>query len=166
MIWRTAALVAAALVSVWAIARFAHRPFRCNADISVLEARTLAAAQTASSYDRLRRARQNLVDLARLRVDCPTEVRVPMMVGTNKEMVGATREALQSYREALRIDQRPEIYVAIAMQQIQLGRVEDAVESYVTAIRFAPYIEDEIASMEIRERVQERLRWMRSPSAK
>lgn len=158
MIARIAAVTVAALLAAWALLRFAYEPYRCNVQISKLTARTDGVAQTASDYERLLRARANLRDLEPLRTMCPTEVRVPMLIGANEELVGRPDDALRRYREALEIEQRPEIHVAIAQMQIELGRVDEAIDSYVRAARFAPHGLQDIRSEEVRRRVTERLR--------
>ena len=80
-----------------------------------------------------------------------------MLMGANQELIGRVEDAERSYREALTIEQRPEIYMALALAQVQLGRVDDAVENYVTAARFGPQILYELPSDELTRRVQERL---------
>ena len=147
----------AAGIGGWLMFHFVYRPHRCNAQISELTARTDATSQTSSDYGRLQRARRNLDDLARLREECPTSVRVPMLMGANQELIGRVEDAERSYREALTIEQRPEIYMALALAQVQLGRVDDAVENYTSAVRFGPQIIDELPSDELTRRVQERL---------
>lgn len=112
------------------------------------------AATTRDDYQRTVRIRRNLADLAELREHCPTEVRVAMLIGANEELAGRLDAAERSYRSALAIEQRPEIHVAIALVQIQTGRVDEAVASYVTAARFGPQIIDEIVNEELRARVQ------------
>jgi tetratricopeptide (TPR) repeat protein len=156
-LWKAAVAVAALACSVWAIHRFAAVPQQCNAAISELTSRTNAAAGIASDYDRLRRVRRNLEELQPLRRACPTQVRVPFLIGANFELSGQPAEALRHYRDALTVDRRPEIYVAIALVQLQLGDVDGAIDNYVIAARFDKYIVGEIASPEVQRRVRERL---------
>jgi tetratricopeptide (TPR) repeat protein len=157
MIARIAAVVLAALLGVWALMRFVYVPHRCNAGITAAEVATSAAERTTSDYDRLVRARRNLELLAGLRESCPTEVRVPMLTGANLEFVGRPEDALASYKEALQIDHRPEIYVEVARMQLELGQVDEAVASYVTATRFSPLVLEGILSAETLRRVREQL---------
>jgi len=157
MIGRLAVVVVAAGLGVWAMVRFAYVPQRCNAEITALTVATELAERTASDYGRTVRTRNNLRELGPLREACPTEVRVPLLIGANLELAGRFEGAMRSYRDALTVQQRPEIYVALATMQIQTGRVDEAVDSYVTAARFAPHIVKEISSLEIRNRVTERL---------
>lgn len=157
MIARVTAVVLAALLGAWALMRFVYVPHQCNAGVTAAEVATIAAEETTSDYDRLLRARRNLEVLAALRESCPTEVRVPMLTGANLEFVGRAEDALASYKDALRVDRRPEIYVEMARMQLQLGQVDEAVASYVTATRFSPLLMDGIFSEEIKRRVREQL---------
>lgn len=155
MITRIVTVAVAALVGGWALARYAYEPHRCNAAITAVDVSTTVAAADANDYARLVRARSNLQRLAALGETCPTDVRVPMLTGANEELVGRPEDAIRSYDHALTIEQRPEIYVARASVQLGLGRLDEAVKSYVQAARFAPDVE--IASEEIRARVKEQL---------
>ncbi|MGZ5444405.1 MAG: hypothetical protein ACXWN1_20145 [Thermoanaerobaculia bacterium] len=153
----------AALASVWALDRLAYMPCRCNAEVTNLTVQTTAAEATARGYERLVRARRNLERLKHLRDACPTQVRIPFLIGANKEIMERPEDALLSYRDALSIEQRPEIYIALAQIQIQLGQVDAGVESYVAAARFAPRIARRISSNEVRLQVAERLRKLPGP---
>lgn len=154
MIARIAVTCLGAAACGAALMHFAYGPYRCNATVSRLTARTDAAERTAGDYERIVRARRNLADLAGLRDSCPTQVRVPVLIGANQEVLGRLDDAAESYRSALEIEQRPEIYMALAKVQIQLGRIDDAVANYVTAARFAPPIVQWIPSADVRERVE------------
>jgi tetratricopeptide (TPR) repeat protein len=157
MIARIAVAAAAALIGAWALVRFAYMPCRCNAEVSALTVATEVVERTASDYERTVRTRRNLRELGPLREACPTEVRVPLLIGANHELAGRFEDALRSYREALTVQERPEIYIAMATMQIQTGRVDEAIESYVTAARFAPHLARMIVSPEVQRRVTERL---------
>lgn len=150
---RIAVTLLAAAACGAALLHFAYGPYRCNVMISELTVRTDAAERAVEDYERVVRARRNLADLAPLRDSCATEVRVPMLMGANQEVVGRLDDAAESYRSALGIEQRPEIYMALAGVEIQLGRIDDAVANYVAAARFAPHIVQWIASADLRDRV-------------
>lgn len=155
---RLGAVMVAVVVGAWALFHFAWIPHRCNAVSTAADRGTTAAEQTANDYERLVRARRNLQLLAGLRTSCPTDVRVPMLGAANELLVGRPEDALRTYRDALRIDQRLEIYVAMAETQIRLGRIDEGVASYVTAARFDPSRVETIFSEEVRRRVEEQLR--------
>lgn len=155
---RVAAVALATLIGVWALLCFSYHPHRCNAGVTAAHVGTTAAQATASDYGRLVRARRNLELLAGLRETCTTNVRVPMLIAANEELVGRPEDALRSYQHALSIDRRPEIYTARALVQLRLGKVDEAVKSYAAALSFSPYLIEAIESREIRRRVAERLR--------
>lgn len=150
-------IVAAALSCGFAFWRWVVLPYRCNASVTEIAARTDLAAKAESDYERVVLARRNLEQLGPLASSCPAEVRIPMLEGANFELLGQLDDALRSYGEALAIDRRPEIYSAVASVQIQSGRVEEGIATYVTAARYAPGIIDVIESPEVMRRVQERL---------
>ena len=157
MTGRIGVTAAAAVLAAWAVFHFAWHPYRCNAEVSAIEAATLAAEQVADTYGRTVRARRNLQRLAGLRESCGNEVRVPVLIGANQEILGRLPDAELMYRKALSIEQRPEIYTALARVQIQRGQIDAAVESYTTAARFHRPVLDEIRSEELQRRILERL---------
>lgn len=145
----------AAFACGWAIVRWSIDPMRCNAAVTKLTRRTNAVETIANDYERIARARRNLEELRALR--CPLDVRVPMLIGTNEEYLGQYDDAVAAYRDALRVDRRPEIYVAIADARLLQGNIDEAVENYVTAAQFNPFIIENIMSDEISRRVKERI---------
>jgi tetratricopeptide (TPR) repeat protein len=154
---RYVAIAVAAALGAWAFWEWSWTPVQCNDRVSRLMAQTDAAERTTGEYARLVRARRNLEELAALRERCPREVRVPVLIGANEELVGRLNDAAASYSEALRIEQRPEIYAALATAQVQLGLVDQAVENYVLAARFHPLTLESIQSEELHRRINARL---------
>jgi tetratricopeptide (TPR) repeat protein len=157
VIARVLVIAAAAVVSVWALRAWVYAPVHCNAEVTALELQTDLAGNTTDSYERTVRARRNLERLAELRAMCPAEVRVPVIIATNEELVGRLEDAAAHYAEALRIEERPEIHAELGRVQVELGRVDQAVESYATAGRFHPLMLSSIGSEELLQRVQRRL---------
>ena len=156
MIVRWIAVAAVAALCGWGILRWSYEPLRCSRAITDLTRRTSAAEQSRSQYERTLRARDNLAQLRALH--CPTDVRVPALIGMNEELLGSPEGALAAYREALRIDQRPEIYMWIGDNLMALGRPAEAIDAYATAARFHPFIIEQLNSAEMIELVRERLR--------
>jgi len=154
---RIAAVGLAALLGAWALLRFVYVPCQCNAGVTAADLGSGLAEETAGDYDRLLRARRNLELLAGLRERCATDVRVPMLTGANLELLGRPDDALASYGDALKIDQRPEIYVEMARLQLQLGQTDAAVSSYVAAARFNPRLMDHFFEEDLRRRIMEQL---------
>lgn len=150
--------VAAALACIWAVARWAYTPYACARSITELTRRTQLASETGAEYTRLRRIRANLAELSLLAPQCGTDVRIPMLIGANHELLGRYEEAIASYRQALVVNPRPEIHTAMADSFIQLGRTDEAVAQYAVAARFNPAMLDLAPSEEVRRRVMEKLR--------
>lgn len=126
----------AALLCAWGLYAWVWVPHRCSLEVTELARRTDGAGKTAADYERTVRARRNIAGLARLRESSPNDVRVPMLIAANQLLMGLPAEAVRSYDDALRVDRRPEIYMARGDTLVQLGRVDEAVESYAAAVRF------------------------------
>lgn len=146
-----------ALFCAWAAVRWVWTPHRCNAEITRLARGTDAAEQEPDPYAKVVMVRENLAALLPLRESCRDSVRVYALVGQNQWLLGRTEEALASYREALKVDHRPELYLAIGDALIALGRFDEAVQSYTTAVRFRPAAIDAIQSGEAAQQVRRNL---------
>ena len=148
--------ILATALCAWGLYAWAWVPHRCSVEITELARRTDGAVKTASDYERTVRARRNVSELARLRESAPNDVRVPMLIAANQLLIGLRGEAVLSYDDALRVDPRPEIYMARGDALVQLGRVDDAVESYATAVRFDPRFLDLVAPGILQDRIKAR----------
>jgi tetratricopeptide (TPR) repeat protein len=146
----------AAVACAWALYQWAWLPQRCSMELTELARRTDGAAKTGSDYDRTMRARRNVADLARLQEHAPNDVRVPMLLAANQMLAGLHDEAVRTYDLALRVEPRPEIYMARGDALIQLARVDEAVESYATAVRFDPAYLQQIAPGVLQDRIRAR----------
>lgn len=153
---RALLLAVAAVACGWALYAWAWVPQRCSMELTELARRTDGAAKTGGDYPRTVRARRNAADLARLREDAPNDVRVPMLLAANQMMVGLHAEAVRTYDEALRVEPRPEIHMARGDALIQMARVDEAVESYATAVRFDAKFLDFIAPGVLQDRIKAR----------
>jgi tetratricopeptide (TPR) repeat protein len=158
---RLAIVIVAAVLVLWGSQRFVYEPHACNRMVTDLTRRTSLAYDTGRDFTRIDRARRNLQELGALRERCPTDVRGYMLIGANEEILGRHDDAIRSYRQSLAIEQRPEIHAAIGDALIQTGRVDEAVESYFTAVRFNPGVMQNIQSELVAERVAARLRAQR-----
>lgn len=156
MIGRLLVVAAAVALTGWSLFAFVWRPVHCNAEVSRIEADTLNAERLSDPYAKLVRARRNLQRLAALR--CATEVRVPVLLAANEELVGRLEDAAKHYEQAVALEPRPEIYMALGNVQVQLGRVDAAVESYARALKFHPTFIDKIPSEELRRLIAARQR--------
>ena len=149
---------------VWAMVVFVYRPLACNRTLNELRARTSAARETGNSYRAALLARQNLTDLRRLEDSCHTAVIVYVLEAENFDILEQKEEALAAFRRALTVDQRPELYFNIGTILVELGRMDEAVDNYVTAARLNRGTS--IPSPEAEQRVRERLRQMSGTRAK
>lgn len=147
--------VASALCA-WALYAWAWVPHRDSVTLTELARRTDAAEKTAGDYERTVRARRNVADLTRLRESSPTDVRVPVLIAANQLLMGLREEAVRSYDEALRVEPRPEIYMARGDALVQVGRVDEAVESYAAAVRFDARFLDLVAPGILQDRIKAR----------
>lgn len=157
VIARALFLAATAVLCAAALFRWVYVPVRCSFDLTTLTRRTYLASTTPGDYDRIVRTRQNLERLAAMREHCRADVRVPMLAAENERLVGRHEDAVRSYHAALEVERRPEIYNALGETLLATGRLDEALESYTTVVRFNAGLIDTIPSPEIRQRVQERL---------
>ena len=153
---RIVALALVAAICVWALYAFVYRPLACNWQLNELRARTELARDTSDSYRATLAARANLADLRRIEPKCCTSVHVYVLEAENEDILDRKEDALAALRRALTVDQRPELYFNIGTLLVELGRMDEAVEAYVTSARIRPA--DAIPSPEAADRVQRRLR--------
>lgn len=148
----TATLVCATLIRKWCV-----RPVSCNVAMTEISAATFASNDLRGDYAREQRVEANLARLHELEPQCRTDVRLYVLMAGNESIAGRHDAAVHEYERALTIDRRPEIYIEMGNELIQLGRTDDAVESFVTAARFSPGTLDAITSEEVARRVRLRL---------
>ena len=146
----------ATLLCAWGLYAWVWVPHRCSLEVTELARRTDGAEKTAADYERTVRARRNIADLARLRESSPNDVRVPMLIAANQLLMGLPAEAVRSYDDALSVDRRPEIYMARGDALVQLGRVNEAVDSYATAVRFDARFLDFVAPGILQDQIKAR----------
>ncbi|HEX7830499.1 MAG TPA: hypothetical protein VF787_12635 [Thermoanaerobaculia bacterium] len=146
-----------AFACAWALREWCWIPYTCNVAISEITASTAASDNLRGEYAKVQRAEANLARLRELEPHCRTDVRLYMLLAGNEALAGQPQNAVHNYELALTIDRRPEIYIALAEQLILLGRIDEAVDNYVTAGRFSPAVVEIIPSEEIARRVRERL---------
>ncbi len=149
-------LTAAAVATLAALRRWTYEPYRCEAELTLITGSTRASNDLPGLYAREQRATRNLKLLDDLRTRCDPDVRIPFLIGENESNAGHHERALRAYEEALKIDRRPEIYLAIGGELIQLGRMDAAIENYLTAMRFGAYVDEQIPSEEVLRRVRMR----------
>lgn len=154
---RIAPLVVIGVLCALAIYRWSIEPMRCNAAISEQMSRWLAVEQTASDYDRTVRARRNLADLDRIDERCAAHPNVHVLIGMNQRVLGRREEALAAFRKSLDVaGERPELRVMEGEVLAEMGRVDEAVRSFVLATRYNPLLPSYI-SPDIAQRVEAEL---------
>jgi tetratricopeptide (TPR) repeat protein len=150
-------LAAPAMLCIWALVTFAYRPMKCNRALADLQGRTNLASETGDTYRATLLARQNLTELLRLEKCCRTIVNLYVLEANNSDVLGRKEDAVVALRRALTVDQRPEIYFNIGTLLVELGRMDEAVDNYVTAARTTATREISIPSPEAAERVRARV---------
>jgi len=151
MWWRSAVRAAAVVGAFLAMRALCVEPYRANLTMSAIEQRT----QHAQGLDPVHAApvaRINLEDLSRIATPQRLDPNWYMLDAANCEIVGRLPEAAEMYSRALRIDQRPELYVNRGTVLLQLGRFDAAVADLATAARFNPDVLYELSG-DVRTRV-------------
>jgi O-antigen ligase len=132
---RTAAIVAAGL----AINQLCVAPYRGNLILREVAARSLQA-QSLDDRHAIDTAHTNLHDLDQAARGRHLDPAWYLLYGTNCEILGRWDEADAMYTKALRIDDRPEIYVNRGLVRLHLGQADLAVADLATAARFDPNV--------------------------
>jgi tetratricopeptide (TPR) repeat protein len=135
LLLRTAALVAAG----YAIDQLCIAPYRGNLILREVVARSLLA-QSLDDRRATDIAHTNLHDLDQAARGRRLDPAWYLLYGTNCEILGRWTEAAATYTNALRIDDRPEIYVNRGLVRLHLGQTDLAVSDLATAARFDPTV--------------------------
>jgi tetratricopeptide (TPR) repeat protein len=131
--------VVAAIVAAFGIYYFCVVPYRGNLLLVGVGLRT-ANAEKANPIRTINLAHENLRDLDVAKRGCRLDPNWYLLYGTNCELLGRWTEAADTYTRALRIDDRPEIYVNRGMVMLHLGRVSEAEADLTRAARFDPTV--------------------------
>ena len=159
---RILVLAVVAAACAWALYALAYRPLSCNWKLDALRSRTNGASQTVRDYQIAVLARQNLTDLRRCEDACGTNVLLYMLEAENENLLGNKEAAIALLRKGLTVDQRPELHMNIGALLLELGRMDEAVDEYVIAVRFTPQNLEMISDPEVARRVQERLQQIKA----
>ena len=136
---RAAAVVAACLALDWLFIL----PFRGNLVLRGVTQRS-TVAQSADPQRSVILARANIDALTRAARGHELDPAWYMLYGANCEILGRWPEAADAYSRALRIDDRPEIYVNRGLVYLHLGRTDAAVSDMATAARFNPFVLEQL----------------------
>src|SRR5437764_962309 len=107
-------------------------PYRGNLALREVSERS-AVAQTSESATAAVLARQNLDDLAGVATARRLDPAWYMLYAGNCAVLGRWPAATDAYTRALRIDDRPELYVNRGMALLHLGRTDEAVADLAKA---------------------------------
>lgn len=83
-------------------------------------------------------ASANQADLERAGKLDPLEVGIPLAYGSQYLLLQQPDSAIELYRQALAVEPRPEIYLNLGRAYLQGGRIEEARESFRTALALDP----------------------------
>lgn len=155
---RSGLLLLAVTACIIALYRWSWRPIQCSLAATELTRRTALANETRGDYERTIRARKNLQDLASQRSQCAHDVRFPMLAAANLEVLGNLGGAAGEYKVALKAQQRPEIYLALANTEIQMGRIDAASAHFELLARFHPIFLEVTSEEQLRDRIRTAIR--------
>ena len=83
-----------------------------------------------------RRARRTIELLAPCGHRLPADVDYYMLTAANLRILGAPGEAEAMYARALDYDRRPELYFGLGTVQLEQGKMNDSIASFVNAMTF------------------------------
>jgi tetratricopeptide (TPR) repeat protein len=139
------------IAACFAIHRLCVIPFRDNRTMREVEER-MAVVQSVDPVRAQPLARANLADLDRVARSRRLDAAWYLFYGANCEILERWQDAADAYTRALAIDQRPELYFSRGLVMLHLGRIDQAAEDMITAVRFNPFLLDQIGG-ELRARV-------------
>jgi len=147
---RSLVRIAAAIAAIIGIQQLCIAPYRGNLAIGAVEWRSRDEPDNAPRAIAL--AHRNLSDLGAAERSRRLDPNWYLLYGANCELLGRWSEAADVYTRALRIDDRPEIYVSRGMARLHLGLIPEAEADLATAARFNPKVLNELDG-ELREHV-------------
>jgi tetratricopeptide (TPR) repeat protein len=154
---RVAILAAIGAFCAWVFVAFVQRPLACNQELNVVRGRTRAARDTGNSVEVAALAQASLTELRRMEGRCRTNIWLYTLEAENEDLLEQKEQAIAALRRGLAVDQRPELYMDIGDLLVDMGRTDEAVESYLTPVRLSSDRLANIPSPLAAERVQKRL---------
>lgn len=136
--WRKAAAAAIAAVAAWLLYDLVAMRHHCN----VIEGEVSRSVETIP-YDPARifayrgRAARNVERIAACAERHPSDVNLRMLAASNLTILGRHDAAAAMLRRALEFDRRPELYLALALAEIELGQREQAIQHAALAAEFS-----------------------------
>jgi tetratricopeptide (TPR) repeat protein len=149
--WRLILYVVVIMAAGFAIHRLCVIPFLDDMVMRQVEER-MNVVQSVDPVRAVPLARANLADLDRVASSRRLDPAWYMFYGANCEILDRWQDAADVYTRALIIDQRPELYFSRGLVMLHLGRIDQAAGDMITAVRFNPFLIDQIGG-ELRARV-------------
>ena len=137
MLTRSLLRIAALIVAAIAIHRFCVVPYRDNLLVGDVAGRS-TLAQNADPAEATSLATTNIRELERAEEGRRLDPNWYLLYGANCELADRWHDAEIAYTRALRIDNRPEIYVNRGLVLLHLGRTSEGEADLATAARFDP----------------------------
>lgn len=137
--WRISAILLTCAAAIYGIDRLCVEPYRASLVLRDVGQRS-ALAETLDITRATALAHRNLHDLDSIQRPSRLDPAWYLLYAANCEMLGRWEEAGDAYTRALRIDDRPEIYVSRGMAMLHMGRADAAVADLATAARFDPKV--------------------------
>lgn len=132
-------LCAAALMSWKTVS-----PWQCNVEVKSLRVRSQMVMTTTSGLNVVRTAQENLVRAERCIGRIPGRVDMHMIAAANAQMLGKPIAAAAHYAAALKIDRRPELYLALGSTELELGQRSSGLKHLVRARQFTQYMQSDV----------------------
>lgn len=101
-------------------------------------------------------ARDNLLEIERLRRWTPNDMQLALLAAANYRVLGRDEDVLRVLQEAVRAEQRPELYSELAAAELKLGRTALAEDHYAIAAAFNPAYLADIPNSEMAATVRKR----------
>jgi len=135
MVRRVLIPLVVAAAAIFAVARVAILPLRCNRVLKVMRVRNDDASRM-DDYAATLLVRKNLTDAA----DClqrePCDPYVLFEIAQSYRRMGSHEEGIRTMERALRYDRRPEFFIALGDSLAQTGRTDEAIDALMNAARF------------------------------
>lgn len=126
----------------------------------MLEATQLASANVGSPASR-RMARVNLDNMEPAAAKYDADAELLTLAAANAYMVNDRERAVALYARAVAVEGRPELFTYLGSVEAELGRNDEAVESYAHAVAFAPSFIDRAEIAPLRTQVLARAAQLR-----
>jgi tetratricopeptide (TPR) repeat protein len=133
---RRVVAVAVVIAACWAFYLFCVLPYRCNVVKKAQLRSTAFAFDQATTLESRIAARQNVDAFLPCMTAICRDTSLDMLAAANYRILGQPETAIDLYHDALRRDQRPEIYLNLAMTELAIGQRNAARDHMLRAALF------------------------------